>query len=144
MHAARCFTAPAINIDQKHCTIPDLAITENKDCVISYNKHRYKTMKTIQPLNDDSSNAANPAADLIRQKLSQLYGDEPDAKEELQEAKAVQAPRSKHQQFMYELSQSGKSLADIQTALYYDLFSPESAHPKHLKHALLQTSNSNS
>lgn len=91
-------------------------------------------MKTILPLNDNSSNAANPAADLIRQKLSQLYGDEPDAKEELQEVKGVHAQRTKHQQFMYELSKSGKSLADIQTAWhnYYV------ALPDHEKHQVWQ------
>jgi len=56
----------------------------------------------------------NAAADLIRHKLAQIYADEPNAKQELAEA-AVVKPRSKHQQFMHELANSGKSLADIQT-----------------------------
>lgn len=71
-------------------------------------------MKIISPLN--SSDAGNPAADLVRQKLANLYSTEPNAKEELKETEALSAHRSKHQQFMHELSQSGRSLADIQTA----------------------------
>lgn len=57
---------------------------------------------------------ANPAADLIRQKLDELYKNEPSAKEEIAEVETVKH-RSKHQQFMYNLSHSGKSLAEIQT-----------------------------
>lgn len=70
----------------------------------------------IQPLSNEEKAAisANPAADLIREKLSRIYATEPDALKEEQEAQVVQ-PRSRHQQFMYELSTSGKSLADIQT-----------------------------
>ncbi len=60
------------------------------------------------------STEANPAADLIRQKLNKLYQTEPDAEEEAREAAAA-TKRSKHQQFMYSLTTSGKSLADIQT-----------------------------
>lgn len=73
-------------------------------------------MKNIAPLNDHSDDAANPAADLIRQKLTNLYNDEPDAEKELREARGISSSRSRHQQFMYELGQSGKSLAEIQTA----------------------------
>lgn len=60
------------------------------------------------------STEANPAADLIRQKLNKLYQTEPDAEEEAKEASTV-GKRSKHQDFMYNLTTSGKSLADIQT-----------------------------
>lgn len=63
----------------------------------------------------DRSSSANPAADLIRQKLHQLYTDEPNAREELKESRAA-GHHSKHQQFMLRLSQSGRSLAEIQTA----------------------------
>ncbi len=59
---------------------------------------------------------ANPAADLIRQKIQSLYTSEPDSRQELQEVKHEEKPFSKHQKFMYDLSTSGKSLADIQTA----------------------------
>lgn len=56
----------------------------------------------------------NTAADLIRQKIDKLYKEEPNATQELAET-AVITHRSKHQQFMYDLSTSGKSLAEIQT-----------------------------
>jgi sortase A len=78
-----------------------------------------RTGKVVQPLHEDlkpaTLSSANAAADLIRSKLESLYVDEPKAKEEIAEAEAVRH-RSKHQQFMYELSHSGKSLAEIQTA----------------------------
>jgi sortase A len=78
-----------------------------------------RTGKVVQPLHDDLKPAlpttANAAADLIRSKLDSLYVDEPKAKEEIAEVKTVKH-RSKHQQFMFELSNSGKSLAEIQTA----------------------------
>lgn len=57
---------------------------------------------------------ANPAVDLIRKKLESLYADEPKAKAEITEVQQIQH-RSKHQEFMYQLSTSGKSLAQIQT-----------------------------
>jgi sortase A len=59
--------------------------------------------------------ALNPAADLIRSKIDALYAHEPNARKEAAEAVQAPAPRSTHQQFMYQLSTSGKSLADIQT-----------------------------
>lgn len=71
-----------------------------------------KKRGVVEPLPRQSS--ANPAADLIRQKLNELYKEEPSAKEEIKEVEEV-THRSKHQQFMYELSHSGKSLAEIQT-----------------------------
>ncbi len=75
-----------------------------------------QSRKVVQPLpgHDTRTDAVNPAADLIRQKLNDLYADEPGAKEEIAEVEEVKH-RSKHQQFMYELSHSGKSLAEIQT-----------------------------
>lgn len=59
---------------------------------------------------------AESAAALIRQKLDNLYDQEPSAQAEAQEVINASRPRSKHQQFMYELSQSGKSIAETQTA----------------------------
>ena len=66
---------------------------------------------------------ANPAADLIRQKLDALYQTEPDAIEEAVEATVTPTKRSKHQQYMYDLSTSGKPLAIVQTEWhnYYTL-----------------------
>jgi sortase A len=60
--------------------------------------------------------SANPAVDLIRSKIDALYASEPSARKEAAEARHAQPPRSKHQQFMYEQTTSGKSLAEIQTA----------------------------
>jgi sortase A len=77
---------------------------------------------------DDSMGNDN-AADLIRQKLSRLYSEEPDAERELFEAKET-THRSKHQQFMYGLSTSGKDLATVQTEWhnYYQNLPPEEKH----------------
>lgn len=72
-------------------------------------------MTNLATPSDDRADLANPAADLVRQKLQQLYSDEPDARGELQESKSA-IHRSKHQDYMLRLSQSGKSLAEIQTA----------------------------
>ncbi len=68
---------------------------------------------SITPATDSPS--VNPAADLVRQKLAQIYTAEPDPAKELQEAETAR-PRSKHQAFMHQLNSSGKSLADIQVA----------------------------
>lgn len=79
----------------------------------------------------DDNRGANRAADLIRSKLKILYNQEPDARAEQQEAESTRV-KSKHQQFMYDLTTSGKSLADIQTAwhqYYADL-------PDNEKHAV--------
>ncbi|HET7059839.1 MAG TPA: class E sortase [Candidatus Saccharimonadales bacterium] len=61
----------------------------------------------------DAANAQN-AVDMMRQKVARVYGQEPDAKQELTEAGRTKRP-SKHQQFMQALSESGKDLATIQT-----------------------------
>lgn len=63
------------------------------------------------------NNDHDQAANLVRQKIAAIYGDntEPDAKVEIQEVNQPDLPRSKHQEFMYKLSTSGKSLAEIQT-----------------------------
>lgn len=74
--------------------------------------------KTIQPLaaaDKTDNGSSNTAADVIRDKLARLYATEPDPLAEEKETKAV-PHRSPHQQFMYDLSTSGRSLADIQTA----------------------------
>lgn len=68
------------------------------------------------PEKSENTSSTNPAADLIRQKLDRLYGREPSAVEEAAESIALKSHRSKHQQFMYELTTSGKPLAEIQTA----------------------------
>jgi LPXTG-site transpeptidase (sortase) family protein len=88
--------------------------------------------RTIQPLSANlklsnyahaalsrGSQKASPAVELIRRKLDDLYAREPSAKQEIattQTAASGTHYTSKHQQFMYELSISGKPLAEIQTA----------------------------
>jgi LPXTG-site transpeptidase (sortase) family protein len=65
---------------------------------------------------EGQTKGAQAATDLIRSKIDALYHDGPAAKQELREATTSAPPRSKHQQYMYSLSTSGKSLAEIQTA----------------------------
>ncbi len=73
------------------------------------------TMKTpIDDLRDN--NDPQLAAELIRQKLDKLYGEEPAAKKELKEVEQIPGNKmSKHQHYMDELSKSGLSLHEIQT-----------------------------
>jgi sortase A len=63
----------------------------------------------------NKSNDTEPAVNLIRQKLAAIYGEEPNVKQEIQTVQN-NSHRSKHQKFMYDLSQSGRSLSEIQTA----------------------------
>lgn len=73
-----------------------------------------KRDKVVQPLRS-SDDPAGPAVNIIRSKIAALYKDEPSAIKEIKEAEHVKH-RSKHQKYMYDLSQSGKSLAEIQSA----------------------------
>ena len=87
-----------------------------------------KQQPVIPPVSG-SVQSSEVAADLIRQKLAHIYAQEPDPLAEEREAQVVK-PRSKHQQFMYQLSTSGKSLADIQTDWhnYYATLSDREKH----------------
>lgn len=73
---------------------------------------------------------ANLASDVIREKLKSIYAEEPNATHELAQAAARDSSRSKHQQFMYELSASGKDLATVQTEWhkYYEGLPDEEKH----------------
>ncbi len=65
--------------------------------------------------NEDQSNVDNnQAADVIRQKLSLIYNDEPNVEEEIKESEKAEKP-SVHQIFMQQLVASGKSVPEIQT-----------------------------
>jgi LPXTG-site transpeptidase (sortase) family protein len=76
------------------------------------------------PLPSSDSNAAkkpddqNLAAELIRKKVAAAYAREPDieVEEENLEEIGSEIKRSKHQQFIYDLTSTGKALHDIQTA----------------------------
>lgn len=73
----------------------------------------HKKENRIEPLGHPPER--NAAADLIRQKLEKIYAGEPDARKEIAEAEVIK-PRSKHQQFMHELANSGRNQAEVQTA----------------------------
>jgi LPXTG-site transpeptidase (sortase) family protein len=79
--------------------------------------------------NNNPADDAQPAADLIRQKVSRIYDEEPNARLEAAESQGT-AARSKHQQFMFELSNSGKDLATVQTEWhnYYQSLPPAEKH----------------
>lgn len=63
---------------------------------------------------EQSAADKNLAINLLRAKLDSIYDNEPDAAIEEKEV-LITPHRSKHQQFMYELTTSGKDLAQIQT-----------------------------
>lgn len=73
--------------------------------------------------------AEPPAAKLIRSKVERLYAKEPDAFQELAEAEETRH-RSKHQQYMHDLSHSGKDLATIQTE-WHNYYASLPANEKH-------------
>lgn len=66
-------------------------------------------------MSDSDKDNLEPAVNIARAKLRELYREEPNAKEEIVEANTATHP-SKHQRYMQSLSTSGKSLAEIQTA----------------------------
>jgi LPXTG-site transpeptidase (sortase) family protein len=75
------------------------------------NKHSSRD-ESVVVSSDDTSN--NSAANLIRQKISQIYSKEPDIRDELKES-ITNNQRSKHQEFIINLKNSGKTIAEIQT-----------------------------
>ncbi len=74
--------------------------------------------------------SGHQAADLVRQKINNIYNNEPNAEEEVIEVVEMHRPQSKHQKFMMSLTESGKSLAEIQTAWhnYYVALSDSEKH----------------
>ncbi len=90
-----------------------------------------KKEKVISPLHNKTEVLSDESAvNLIREKLKNIYNDEPDAQKELEEENQHHGRRSKHQQYMHELSGSGKPLAEIQTAWheYYTNLPDEEKH----------------
>lgn len=85
-------------------------------------------MKTIPPL-DQNDPDKQAALQMIRSKLNTIYSTEPNAREELAEAES-DPHRSKHQTYMHKLNQSGKSLAEIQTA-WHEYYAGLSDKEKH-------------
>lgn len=85
---------------------------------LSQSKH-----KIVEPLSSQTAlGKKNYAADMVRSKLSAVYASDtktkPTAEHPAQVVNTVQpqGQQTKHQKFMYELRNSGKSLAEIQTA----------------------------
>ena len=82
-----------------------------------------------EPPKDQSKKTTDPSLDMIRQKVSQIYADEPSVKEEENEIQNIGAT-SVHQKYIQQLTSSGKSLAEIQTAWhnYYQTLSDDDKH----------------
>lgn len=76
----------------------------------------YEPPQAPEPADGETAEDKNLAVDMLRQKIDSIYAEEPSAKEEIVEIAEAGKPQSKHQQYMYNLSASGKSLAEIQTA----------------------------
>lgn len=64
---------------------------------------------------DSVKEQQNLAAEMIRNKLKTIHGDAPSASKELEEIKHENRHYSKHQKYILELQQSGKSQVEIQT-----------------------------
>lgn len=103
---------------------PDGDDDQDKHSYILPNKQR-----RIEPVSHDG-NPPTAAVELIRKKIDAMYAEEPDIKEELADQPVGSKPLSKHQQFMHDLSTSGKSLAQIQTE-WHTYYVELSDHDKH-------------
>src|SRR5579862_2965061 len=81
-------------------------------------KHKDQFDASLQLPGGDKKGDANPAADLVRKKVEAAYAHEPSEHQEAKEVAAMgpSARRSKHQQFIYELTNSGRPLHEVQTA----------------------------
>ncbi|MEX2007067.1 MAG: class D sortase [Candidatus Saccharimonadales bacterium] len=85
-----------------------------------------------QPKAVEPPSAANPAADLIRKRVEDAYLQEPDVAAEVAEVTSLskKSTKSKHQQFILELTGSGKSLPEIQVA-WHEYYASLSDSEKH-------------
>ena len=74
--------------------------------------------ESSSPKKADETETANPAADLIRKKVNAAYSHEPNPGEEADDIEDLgkKLQRSKHQEFIYNLTNSGRPLHEIQTA----------------------------
>ncbi|MDQ3158905.1 MAG: class D sortase [bacterium] len=76
------------------------------------------------------SKDAEQAADVVRAKINALYRSAPSAAAELKKSEKVVGHESKHQKYMIDLSASGKSLHEIQTA-WHDYYQNLTDTKKH-------------
>jgi LPXTG-site transpeptidase (sortase) family protein len=90
----------------------------------------------MSPQEKQEEQESNPAAELVRKKVEAAYAAEPDATTEaLDVAQAGPSTKqSRHQQFIYKLTNSGKSLAEIQAA-WHEYYA---GLPDNEKHAVWQ------
>lgn len=86
----------------------------------------------VEPDSDDKKTEdKNPAADLIRKKVEAAYRDEPETEDEIDEAEETpKAKRSKHQEFIYNLTSSGRPLHEINQA-WHEYYAGLSDSEKH-------------
>lgn len=103
---------------------------KEEDFVDSLKEDKPEISQAKNEIIETTDSKGNPAVELVRQKLANLYKKEPDAKTEAIESYQAGKHRSKHQMVMYNLSTSGRSLADIQTQWheYYTGLPDEEKH----------------
>jgi sortase A len=104
-----------MNPDDQSSDLPQLPLPNNRD---------------KDDVSSKDSVNVNPAADMIRQKLDNIYNVAPKATKELEEIKTTQKPLTKHQAFVADLQKHGKTLAQIQSAwnAYYSELSDKEKH----------------
>lgn len=96
--------------------------------------YAFSIMATEHQYNLNTNNSGgtekDPAVDFVRQKIAAIYDHEPNAREEAKEVSEQSKPLSEHQAYMKQLTNSGLSLADIQTKWhqYYTELSDEKKH----------------
>lgn len=85
------------------------------------------------PKKDSTGLQQQAAANVIREKLSKIYNQEPDVKEEIAEVqriKKIEKPTQKHHKYLEKLSKSGASLAEIKKS-WHDYYNNLSDSEKH-------------
>lgn len=86
----------------------------------------------IEPLpsSQTDTQGRDAAANLIRKRIEELYSEEPGAKEELKEIATEQHKLSRHQQYLKDLQDSAKSVAEVQVKWheYYAALPEEEKH----------------
>ncbi|MBX6333875.1 class D sortase [Candidatus Saccharibacteria bacterium] len=81
----------------------------------------------IKPL----THTDNTAVEMIRRKLDAMYQHEPDVKQEVKIVEhTTYRPRSKHQEFLYRLTASGRPMAEIQAA-WHEYYAKLTDREKH-------------
>ncbi len=84
------------------------------------NKHNDQFNASLQLPGDPEPKLPkpDPTADLIRKRVEAAYGHEPDLEQEAEEVEELRpkARRTRHQEFIYNLTNSGRPLHEIQAA----------------------------